>query len=179
MVRLTSEGYPIAMEGDVDGSLSCLLGERLGFGRGYLSDWLEHTGDTVTLWHPGNAPFELCEPEGRSGGPRLALHFNIRKPMVVAARLQSNRPITLFRLWRCDNQYHLMACNAETVLPQRRLQGTHGVAQVPGIDLYALFPRLCRAGMPHHLAVFPGHHQHRLHEFAAEARIGWFDATDP
>lgn len=59
MVRLSSEGYPIALEGDVDGALSCWMGEALGLGRGYLSDWLEHSAKTITLWHPGNAPLAV------------------------------------------------------------------------------------------------------------------------
>lgn len=171
MVRLTSEGFPAAMEGDVDGALSCLLGKRLGFGNGYLTDWLEYEGNRMTLWHPGNAPFELCEPAGESHGPRLARHFNIRKPMVVAARLRVPQPITLFRLWRCDERYHAVAFNADTALPARELQGTHGVAVVPDTDLHALFERLCHEGMPHHLSIFPGHHAATLRGQAHEAGI--------
>jgi len=171
MVRLTSEGFPMAMEGDVDGALTCLLGERLGFGPGYLTDWLEHEGSRMTLWHPGNAPFQLCEPVGEPHGPRLARHFNIRKPMVVAARLKAPQAITLFRLWRCDDRYHLAAFNANTVPPDRELQGSHGVADVPDTDLHALFKRLCREGMPHHLAVSPGHHATKLRDFANQTGI--------
>jgi L-fucose isomerase-like protein len=176
MVRLTSEGFPTAMEGDVDGAISCLLGERLGFGKGYLTDWLEHHGSRMTLWHPGNAPFELCEPIGETHGPRLARHFNIRKPMVVAARLKAPQPITLFRLWRCDDRYHVVAFNANMVPPDRELQGSHGVAELPGIDLHPLFKRLCRQGMPHHLAVFRGHQGTILRDFAN--RAGLTDHSD-
>lgn len=171
MVRLTSEGFPAAMEGDVDGALSCLLGERLGFGNGYLTDWLEHEGSRMTLWHPGNAPFDLCEAIGEPHGPRLARHFNIRKPMVVAARLKAPRPITLFRLWRCDDRYHVAAFDANTVLPDRELQGSHGVADLPGADFHALFKRLCREGMPHHLTVFAGHQATKLRHFANQTGL--------
>jgi L-fucose isomerase-like protein len=40
IVRLTMEVCPTAMEGDVDGALSCLAGQLLGLGPAYLSDWL-------------------------------------------------------------------------------------------------------------------------------------------
>lgn len=175
MVRLTTEGYPNAMEGDVDGALSCLLGERMGFGRGYLTDWLEHRDDVITLWHPGNAPLDLCDPIGSPHGPRLMCHFNIRRPMVVTARVRPGEAITLFRLWHCDNQYFLMAHDAETRVPGRNLQGTFGEALLAGQDLPALFSRLCHAGMPHHLAVFPGHHTVDLREEAHRAGIQWVD----
>ena len=42
MARLADEGLAIACEGDADGALSAWVGESLGLGRCYLSDWLEH-----------------------------------------------------------------------------------------------------------------------------------------
>ena len=171
--RLSDEGYPVAMEGDVDGALSCLVGETMGFGRGYLSDWLEHTGDTITLWHPGNAPLDLCEPMGTEHGPRLAKHFNIRKPMVVEAWLRAEMDITLYRLWRCDGRYHLTARNARTLPPRRDLCGTNGLARLENGGAHDWFMALCRAGMPHHVAVFPGHRTSVLRDFAHIANIHW------
>ena len=52
-------GFPIACEGDVDGALGCLVGKFLGCGTIYLSDWLEHDGSTITLWHGGMAPTQV------------------------------------------------------------------------------------------------------------------------
>lgn len=52
-------GFPIACEGDVDGSLGCLIAKLLGCGAVYLSDWLEHDEKTLTLWHGGMAPFQV------------------------------------------------------------------------------------------------------------------------
>ena len=173
MIRLSNEGYPVAMEGDVDGALSCLLGEIMGFGRGYLSDWLEHTEDTITLWHAGNAPFDLCEPAGAGHGPRLARHFNTHKPTVVDAWLRSDMAITAFRLWRCDGRYHMTARDARTVQPRRDLHGTNGLARFAGGGVHAWFLDLCRAGMPHHVAIFPGHHTALLREFAHAANVHW------
>ncbi len=175
MVRLTTEGYPNAMEGDVDGALSCLIGEVLRFGPGYLSDWLEHDHETITLWHPGNAPLTMCEPVGSKYGPRLAKHFNVPKPLVVNANLKAGQEITLFRLWRCDGRYRLMAQNARTIPPRRLLLGTNGLAEVAGRDVHEWFEELCHAGMPHHLAVFPGHNEKLLRRFARQMGIDWVD----
>jgi L-fucose isomerase-like protein len=52
-------GFPIACEGDIDGALGGLIGKLLGCGPVYLSDWLEHDSNTVTLWHGGMAPVQV------------------------------------------------------------------------------------------------------------------------
>lgn len=171
MVRLTTEGYPNAMEGDVDGALCCLIGESLGFGPGYLSDWLEHDEGTITLWHPGNAPLTMCDPVGTEYGPRLAKHFNVPKPLVVNADLKADEPVTLFRLWRCDGRYRMMAQDARTATPRRPLLGTNGLVKIPDRNVYEWFEDLCHAGMPHHLAVFPGHNAKLLRRFARQTNI--------
>ena len=47
LARLATEGLPVACEGDVDGSIGCLVGKLLGCGAVYLSDWLEHDEDRL------------------------------------------------------------------------------------------------------------------------------------
>lgn len=173
LVRLSEEGLPNAMEGDLDGALCCLIGELLGLEAGYLSDWLGHDRDSITLWHPGNAPLGICEPVGSARGPRLAKHFNVPKPLVVNADLKPDEPVTLFRLWRCDGHYSLMAKNATTIPPERPLPGTNGRVRVENRDVYEWFEELCHAGMPHHLAVFPGHHERLFRRFARQSGIEW------
>lgn len=173
MLRLTMEGMPVAMEGDTDGALSALVAQMLGLGSAYLSDWLEHDEDTITLWHMGNAPLEMCEPVGSEYGPRLAKHFNVPKPLVINANLKPGQRITLFRLWRCDDRYHMMARDAETIAPRRPLKGTNGLVRVGDRDVYEWFEMLCHAGMPHHVAAVRGHHQKLLRRFARQAGVEW------
>jgi L-fucose isomerase-like protein len=164
--RLASEGYPVACEGDVDGALCCLLASRLELGPVYLTDWLEHTRDTITAWHGGMAPLQLCEPVESKTGPRLARHFNSKKPTVVDATLRVGLPVTAFRLWHCDGRYQIVAFEGETVAPLRHLLGTNGAVRVSGVDLFSAFPALCHQGMPHHLAVVEGHRAATLRAFA-------------
>ena len=173
MIRLAMEGLPTAMEGDFDGALTALAGQELGLGASYLSDWLEHDDETVTLWHMGNAPFELCEPVGSERGPRLAKHFNIPKPLVVNADLEVGMPVTICRMWRCDGRYHVTARHAETVPPRRHLLGTNALARVEGGGVREWFEELCYAGMPHHVAVLQGRHEGLLRRFARRAGAGW------
>lgn len=172
MLRLTEEGYPVALEGDVDGAILGLIGKLLGIGVGYISDWLEHDARSITLWHPGHAPREVCVAETL----RLARHFNNDKPLVLDAELAAGRPITLARLWRCDGRYHLTAFPAVTAAPNRRLLGAHGLAVVDAPPVSDLFDRLCHAGMPHHITVFQGSHVDTLQRLARLIGIEWLDA---
>jgi L-fucose isomerase-like protein len=156
VARLVEEGRAIGIEGDADGALSAWIGENLDLGRCYLSDWLEHDHQTITLWHGGAAPMSLCEPPGKPGGPRIARHFNIKKPAVIEATIRAGLPITIYRFWRCDGKYLLSAREGETITPKRHLMATNALARMND-DPREWFEELCHAGMPHHVAVVQGH----------------------
>lgn len=174
--RLLSEDIPVAMEGDVDGALSCLIGASLGCGPVYISDWLEHTDDTIALWHTGNAPFQLSKPVGSDGGARVAKHFNNQNPAVVDADLRPNMPITIYRFWHCDNEYRLVSFEGETIDPPKRLKGTNGFARVDHVSVNALFRKLCMEGMPHHVSVVEGHHSDLFERLADQIDLSVISA---
>jgi L-fucose isomerase-like protein len=165
VARLTDEGRAIGIEGDADGALSAWIAESLGLGRCYLSDWLEHDEQTVTLWHGGAAPMSLYEPAGKPGGPRIARHFNIKKPAVLEATIRAGLPITVYRFWRCDGKYLLTAREGETIAPKRHLMATNALARMKD-DPREWFEEFCHAGMPHHVAVVQGHHTAYLKRLA-------------
>ena len=166
IARLADDGWAVTCEGDVEGALCAWIGERLGLGRCYLSDWLEHDRETITLWHIGAAPMSLSPPPGEPGGPRLARHFNIKKPTVVEATVRENMPVTLLRYWRCNGSYFLTAREGMTLRPKRHLMGTNALARLEKQDPREWFEELCHQGMPHHLAVFEGHHASLLRRLA-------------
>jgi L-fucose isomerase-like protein len=163
--RLVEEGRAVAMEGDADGALGSWIVESLGLGRCYLSDWLEHDAETITLWHVGAAPVSLCEPVGQPGGPQIARHFNIKKPAVIEATLRAGMPITIFRFWRLGGKYFLTAREGGTIRPRRHLMATDGLAQMKD-DPRIWFEDMCHAGMPHHVGVIQGHHASLLKRLA-------------
>jgi L-fucose isomerase-like protein len=171
IARLTDEGRAVACEGDADGALSAWIGESLALGRCYLTDWLEHDRETITLWHGGAAPMGLCAPVGEPGGPRIARHFNIKKPAVVEATLRENMPVTLMRFWRCDGSYYLTARDGQTIKPKRHLMGTNGLARLDKQDPREWFEDLCHQGMPHHVVVFEGHSAGLLKRLARVMRM--------
>ncbi|MFO7903013.1 MAG: sugar isomerase [Planctomycetota bacterium] len=173
MARLADEGRAIACEGDAYGALCAWIGENLGMGRCYLSDWLEHNHERVTLWHGGAAPMSLSPAPGHPGAPRFARHFNNQKPMVCEATIAPDMPITVFRLWRYNGTDHLTACHGRTIQPERALMGTNARAFLVDRDPDEWFVDMCHAGMPHHVAVFRGHHRELLRRFARAMDVQW------
>ena len=158
IARLTDEGRAVACEGDADGALTAWIGESLGLGGCYLTDWLEHDEETITTWHGGAAPFSLCPPPGEPGGPRIARHFNIKKPTVVEATLRE-MPVTIARFWRCDGRYRLTARQGQSIKPRRHLMATNALVRLEKENPSEWFEELCHSGMPHHVVLFEGHHQ--------------------
>jgi L-fucose isomerase-like protein len=156
--RLMSEGCAVTMEGDVDGALCSFIGERLGLGPVHYTDWLEHDGHSVTTWHTGAVPFRLCAAPGTPGAPVLGVQFNNKRPTVVEATLRPGMNATMFRLWRCDGEYHMAALEGRMVPPRRALMATNGLFETQEVDICDRFERLVHAGMPHHLSLVEGHY---------------------
>ena len=171
--RMLSEQIAITQEGDVDAAVIALAAKELGMGPVYLSDWLEHDASTITIWHTGSVPLELCEPVGSERGPRVARHFNIRKPAVIEATLKTDLPVTLLRLWSCDGKYRLTALEGRTIAPKRHLLGNNGVAEIDGVNVVDWFDEMIHEGLPHHLLIARGHHRESLRRFARQIGIRW------
>ena len=162
-------------EGDVDGAVGIMIVEGLGHGPVYVSDWLEHDRERVTIWHTGSPPIQLCDPVGRETGPTIAVHFNNKKPAVVEATIRAGIEATAYRLWRCDGSYHLSAFEGRTVAPSRHLLGVNGVFESSGADIVGWFDKMVHEGMPHHISVAPGHFRASLARFARLTGIRWHD----
>jgi L-fucose isomerase-like protein len=171
--RLNGEGKVVALEGDVDGAITCLLAQYLGLGSGFITDWLEHDAKSILFWHPGNASLEWCNPVGSPQGPALAKHFNIQKPMVLEGPLRTDVPVTISRLWRCDDAYHLTAAEGRIVQPRRKLTGNYASVELPDRDVREWFDTLCHAGVPHHVVLFAGSHRDALRRAARAMKVDW------
>jgi len=180
VTRLGSEGFPVSIEGDVDGAIGSLINCHLGSGPGFLTDWLEHDRNSIFFWHPGMAPIDMCNPIGSEGGPTLAKHFNIVKPMVVDAQIRINQEATISRLWRCDNRYHMTALDVRTVAPRRKVTGNFVLVELAeadvanGGDVPARFDRLVHAGMPHHVILTFGRNTEQLRRLARALKVEWW-----
>jgi L-fucose isomerase-like protein len=178
--RLGTESVAVSIEGDVDGSIGSLMSRELGAGTGYLSDWLEHDRNSIFFWHPGMAAMDMCNPVGSEGGPTLAKHFNIVKPMVVDGSLRINEDVTITRLWRCDGRCHMTAFEGRTVAPRRKVTGNMVLVELAeaelarGGDVPARFDRLVHAGMPHHVLLSFGKQQETFRRLARALNLEWW-----
>ena len=173
--RLSSDGYAVAIEGDVDGSIGSLMGSSLGMGPGFLTDWLEHDTSTIFFWHPGMAPLDMCHAIGSEEGPALGAHFNVVKPFVVDGRLQSDQPVTVSRLWRCDNEYHMTAFAGRSIQPRRKITGNSMLVEVADHDVPRRFDRLIHAGMPHHVLLHFGNHEETFRRLGRLLHVHWHE----
>eukprot|EP00092_Neocalanus_flemingeri_P014635 GFUD01015788.1.p1 GENE.GFUD01015788.1~~GFUD01015788.1.p1 ORF type:complete len:490 (+),score=133.83 GFUD01015788.1:100-1569(+) len=169
LARLATEGFPVACEGDVDGAFSCMVGKLLGCGAVYLSDWLEHDKNTLTLWHGGMAPFQLSEAVGTPLGPCISRHFNNKVPGCLDATIKIGLDVTVFRFWVMNNKYHLLVLEGQTIKPKRHLLGNNGLVEFsPPVDLVEGFDRWLEKGFPHHVCVVQGKQKKILAKFARD-----------
>jgi L-fucose isomerase-like protein len=179
VARLSTEGRAVAIEGDVDGCIGSLMAKLLGVGPGFLTDWLEHDRNTIFFWHPGMAPMNMCNPIGSAGGPTLRQHFNVVKPLVVDGQVRVHEPVTVTRLWRCDNRYHMMAFEGRTIPSRRQVTGNSVLFELADADLTRngsvpeRFDRLVHAGMPHHVLLNFGHHAETVRRLARALGFVW------
>jgi L-fucose isomerase-like protein len=173
--RLTAAGLAVSMEGDVDGAIAELMGNLLGLGHAFLTDWLEHDASTIFLWHPGMAPLSMCNAVGAECGPSLGRHFNIVKPLVVDGVLQAGKPVTMMRLWRCDNEYKLTAFEGKSIPPRRAITGNTILVEVPGRSIPERFDGLIHEGMPHHVLLYYGHCAETCRRLARILGIRWVE----
>lgn len=171
--RLSSEGHAVSMEGDVDGCIQMLMNSWLNLGPSFLTDWLEHSQDSIFFWHPGMAPMTMCDAIGTEYGPALDQHFNVAKPYVVNGHIRVGEPVTIMRLWRCGDIYKLTAFEGRTVSPKRRLTGNTALVEVSGEPVSSRFDRLLHAGMPHHVLLSFGHHAEVYRRLARLFNIEW------
>lgn len=173
LARLVSEGFPIAMEGDVDGAICSRLAESAALGPVYLSDWLEHDRSTITIWHTGAAPIQLAEEAPRPGAPRIGVQFNNKKPTVLESTIRVGMESTIFRLWRFNGRYHLTALEGRTVEPRRHLLATNGLFETDRVDVREWFEERLQTGMPHHVCLVAGHHADTLRRVARLSGFVW------
>ena len=169
--RMVTDEIPIVMEGDVDGALCAVVASGLQLGPVYITDMMEFDERTITIWHIGAPPFQLCEPIGDEHGPTISVHFNDKRPALVESTIRDGLEVTLFRIWRCDNSYKMMALEGQTKKPSRHYLATNGVMEVQGVNVREWFDDMIHAGIPHHASMVQGHHARLLKRFGRQLGI--------
>ena len=171
--RLTAEGNAVSIEGDVDGAISSYIGTLLGIGPGFLTDWLEHDESTIFFWHPGMAPLDMCNAVGCEEGPSLGDHFNGARPSVVDGLIQTTESVTVSRIWRCDNRYHITAFEGRPIPPRRNVSGNSLLVEIEGKPVPERFEELLHAALPHHVLIHFGRHADTFRRLARLLSLEW------
>ena len=104
-------------------------------------------------------------------GPCISRHFNNRKPGCLDATIKVGIPLTIYRLWVFNNQYHLLVLEGDSIQPKRHLLGNNGLVEIDGVDLEAGFERWLAVGFPHHVCVVQGKHKQRFIKFAKNCNV--------
>lgn len=172
LARLVSEGFPLAMEGDVDAAICGRIAESAGIGPVYLSDWLAHDAEHIVIWHTGAAPFQLSE------NIRLSLQFNNHLPTVVDADIKTMPAATLFRIWRFQDQYCMAVLEGETVEPGQARMASNGLFRTRTADVRTWFENLLQQGLPHHVCLVAGHQAALLRRIARLLNMRWLSGRD-
>ena len=171
MARLAGENRAVALEGDVDGAISCLLGRLLGIGRG-----LHHrlAGTRRALDHalaPGPRP--LGDVRGRLGPAGATLQQRVPPGVERHAGHGSTDhafpPLAMRRRLPDDR------VAAHTAPPRRELLGANGLAVVADRSVPDCFETLCHEGMPHHMTVFSGGAVDLLRRLARQVQVHWVE----
>jgi L-fucose isomerase-like protein len=171
--RLSSENEAVSIEGDADAAIGAFIGLQLGAGAGFLTDWLEHDDTTIQFWHPGMAPLDMCNEPGCDEGPTIGDHFNNIRPMVVDGPIKTGGPVTVARIWRCGDRYHITAFDGQAIAPRRKLTGNTLLVEFPEGGIANRFQDLAQAGMPHHVTVYFGAHAETFRRLARILGAEW------
>lgn len=166
------DGYAVAIEGDVDAALSTMAARYLAPGAVYLSDWLSHTHNTVTLWHGGAVDPTLCVSDDDSEyRAHIAPHFNTKTPAVIEGDIKYDTEVTIWRVWQSRGKYYSTALEGETAAPSQHFRGTTALVQCKTDNLNEWFRDKLRHAMPHHVLMVHGKRHRELKLYADH--MGW------
>jgi L-arabinose isomerase len=96
--------------------------------------------------------------------------------MVVDGNLRDSGPMTMARIWRCDDRYHATALQAQAVASPRQLTGNIVTLKLSEPSVHERLDTLLHAGMPHHPVLFAGHHAERFFRLARMLKINWIES---
>ncbi len=155
MSLLTDGLTPCSCEADVNGTLTQLILQWLSGGPAFGTDVVgfDLDADNAVVWHCGQAPLAMADPEFR---PRGTIHSNRRLPLLMEFPLKPGR-VTVARLTEARGGYTLVVGGGEMLRAPLSFSGTSGVLRFdrPAADVLAT---IMDNGLDHHIALTYGDH---------------------
>jgi L-fucose isomerase-like protein len=153
---LSDSQTPSSGEADVNGTITQLILQGLSgepaFGADLVS--VDAHSDTAVLWHCGQAPLSMADPDFQ---PRGTLHSNRKLPLLFEFPLKPGR-VTLARLSEATGEMCLVIGRGEMQRSERlSFSGTSGVLRFdrPAADV---LDTILSEGLEHHLSLTYGDH---------------------
>lgn len=152
---LSNDHTPGACEADVHGAITQVLLQWISGEPAFGSDVvaLDPDYDGLVLWHCGQAPLAMADPDAQLG---VTIHSNRRLPLLFEFALKPGR-VTLARLSVGPAGYRLVVGAGEIVRAPRRFSGTTGVLRCER-PAAAVLDTILMEGLEHHLTLTYGDH---------------------
>lgn len=153
VARLNDDKLVVGCEGDVMGTLTSLIAQRLTGTPAYLTDLVlvEPENNTALFWHIGCAPLRLADPNQPK---HLYAHFAGGKGLTAGFGLKPGR-VTVLRLGEDGHNLRMLATMGMALETPMDIRGTVSRVIFDG-DVSAFLDELLSNGWEHHLVLAYG-----------------------
>ncbi len=153
MSLLSDELTPCSCEADVNGTITQLILQWLSGEPAFGTDVVgfDLAADNAVIWHCGQAPLAMADPEFR---PRGTIHSNRKLPLLMEFPLKPGR-VTIARLTEAKGGFTLVVGAGEMLRAPLSFSGTSGVLRFdrPAAEVLAT---IMDEGLDHHIALTYG-----------------------
>ncbi|MEM7268823.1 MAG: hypothetical protein AAF401_06185, partial [Pseudomonadota bacterium] len=155
---------PCACEADVMGAVTQLLLQSAAEAPVFLVDLVDMDleDDTGVVWHCGQAPISMRDPEGPSDA---TIHTNRKMPLLYEFTLKPGR-VTFARLSQAKGGLKMILGGGEMLRRPMSFTGTSGVVKFDR-PASAVLNDVIDSGLEHHVALAYGDHRETLRGAAA------------
>ena len=159
---------PCACEADVYGLLTQMIMQEAAAAPVFLTDLvdLDVTDDTGVVWHCGQAPISMRDPEAT---PTATLHTNRRMPLLYQFPLKPGA-LTFARLSQARNQPKMVIGGGAALRRPLAFTGTSGVVRFAR-GARRVLQDLIDSRLEHHIVLAYGDHRAALRSVAAALEL--------
>ena len=165
---MTENRIPCACEADVYGAVTQLILQEVSEKPVFLTDIVDMDidDDTGVLWHCGQAPISMCEPNFK---PRATIHSNRKMPLLFEFPLKEGT-VTIMRISQSFGQQKMVVSKGRILKRHLSFTGTSGVIRFDR-SAKEVLGDIILSGLEHHVAITYGDHIKLLSEVAAELKL--------
>ena len=163
MSILQEEGITLACEGDIDGLISMIVHQALGFATPFLADLsqINKEKNTMLLWHCGVAPISLWDGVSIRS---LDTYFAQNRGVTTGFVLKQG-DIQLLRFDSVQGEYRIFICEGKAVEMPKELRGTYANVRL-NTSVEKVFDKVVENGIAHHFSMCYKHVNNAIRMYA-------------